>query len=44
VVYDAIVVAVVDADDEQKQFFANELDDWKTIPIVFSLDIFIFYE
>ena len=35
-VYDAIVaVAVVDVDDEQKQFFANELDDWKTIPIVF---------
>jgi hypothetical protein len=27
--YDAVVVvvAVVDVDDEQKQFFANELDD-----------------
>jgi hypothetical protein len=26
------VVVAVDVDDEQKQFFANELDDLKTIP------------
>jgi hypothetical protein len=34
-VYDAFAVDVGDVDDEQKRFFANELDDLKTIPMRF---------
>jgi hypothetical protein len=41
VVVDAMVV-VDDVDDEQKRFFANGLDDLKTIPIDFLLKILAF--